>query len=73
MAMDLELSLTGTVPGHISHTLFCYVLNLEDPLHLHVDTTIKVSPPSVACVKQLYVVNLKLRPPVENNCLKTLE
>ena len=42
MAMDLELSVTGTEPGHISHTLYCYVLNLAEPLHLHVDTTIKV-------------------------------
>lgn len=41
MAMDLELSITGTEPGHISQTLFCYVLNLLEPLHLHVDTTIK--------------------------------
>ncbi|KAK7508441.1 hypothetical protein BaRGS_00000007 [Batillaria attramentaria] len=41
MAMDLELSLTGSEPGHISHTLFCYVLNLEEPLHLHVEADIK--------------------------------
>ncbi|KAL8567948.1 hypothetical protein ACOMHN_029123 [Nucella lapillus] len=41
MAMDLELCVTGTEPGHISHTLFCYILNLDEPLHLHVDTTIK--------------------------------
>ncbi|XP_076461366.1 deleted in lung and esophageal cancer protein 1-like isoform X2 [Babylonia areolata] len=41
MAMDLELSVTGTQPGHISHTLYCFVLNMEEPLHLHVDTTIK--------------------------------
>lgn len=42
MAMDLELSVTGSEPCHISHTLFCYVHNMDEPLHLHVDTDIKV-------------------------------
>ncbi|KAK7110848.1 deleted in lung and esophageal cancer protein 1-like isoform X2 [Littorina saxatilis] len=41
MAMDLEVGITGSEPGHIIHTLFCYVLNLDEPLHLHVDATIK--------------------------------
>ena len=42
MAMDLELSITGAQPGHISHTLLCIVGSLQQPLHLLVDANIKV-------------------------------
>ena len=43
MAMDLEISITGVEPGNINHTLFCYVMNMAEPLHLHVQATIKVN------------------------------
>ncbi|PVD31091.1 hypothetical protein C0Q70_10369 [Pomacea canaliculata] len=41
MAMDLEVSITGCAPGHISQTLYCSVLNLDEPLHLHIEADIK--------------------------------
>ncbi|XP_012940303.1 deleted in lung and esophageal cancer protein 1 [Aplysia californica] len=41
MAMDLEVSITGIEPGKISHTLLCYVMNMAEPLHLHVDAHFK--------------------------------
>ncbi|RUS82779.1 hypothetical protein EGW08_009443 [Elysia chlorotica] len=41
MAMDLEISITGVEPGTISHTLYCYVMNMPEPLHLHVQATVK--------------------------------
>lgn len=41
MAMDLEISITGVEPGIINHTLFCYVMNMAEPLHLHVQATVK--------------------------------
>ena len=36
MAMDMELCtrITGPESGKIDHTLYCHVMNLEDPLHL---------------------------------------
>ena len=34
MAMDMELCITGPEPGKIDHTLYCHVMNLEEPLHL---------------------------------------
>ena len=42
MAMDMELSITGPEPGKIDHTLYCHVMNLEEPLHLHVQAEFKV-------------------------------
>lgn len=42
MAMDLELSITGSEPGKVDKTLYCYVMNLEEPLHLHVEAEFKV-------------------------------
>ena len=42
MAMDMELSITGPEPGRIDHTLYCHVMNLEDPLHLQVQAEFKV-------------------------------
>ncbi|KAL4222937.1 Deleted in lung and esophageal cancer protein 1 [Mactra antiquata] len=41
MAMDMEMSITGTEPGKIDHTLYCHVMNLEDPLHLQVQAEFK--------------------------------
>ncbi|XP_060555800.1 deleted in lung and esophageal cancer protein 1-like isoform X2 [Ruditapes philippinarum] len=41
MAMDMELSITGTEPGKIDHTLYCHVMNLEEPLHLQVQAEFK--------------------------------
>lgn len=41
MAMDLEVSITGVEPGTISHTLQCYIMNLPEPLHLHVEADFK--------------------------------
>ncbi|XP_056008414.1 deleted in lung and esophageal cancer protein 1-like isoform X2 [Ostrea edulis] len=41
MAMDLELSITGSEPGKVDKTLYCYVMNLEEPLHLHVEAEFK--------------------------------
>ena len=32
--MDMELCITGPEPGKIDHTLYCHVMNLEEPLHL---------------------------------------
>ena len=34
MAMDMELCITGPEPGKIDHTLYCHVMNLEEPFHL---------------------------------------
>jgi hypothetical protein len=42
MAMDLELSITGSEPGKVDTTLYCYVMNLDEPLHLHVEADFKV-------------------------------
>ena len=42
MAMDMELSITGPKPGRIDHTLYCHVMNLEEPLHLQVVAEFKV-------------------------------
>ncbi|WAQ94651.1 DLEC1-like protein [Mya arenaria] len=41
MAMDMELSITGPQPGQIDHTLYCHVMNLEEPLHLQVQAEFK--------------------------------
>ncbi|XP_033743778.1 deleted in lung and esophageal cancer protein 1-like isoform X2 [Pecten maximus] len=41
MAMDLELGITGGTPGKINHTLYCHVMNLAEPLHLHVEAEFK--------------------------------
>ncbi|KAL5006767.1 hypothetical protein ScPMuIL_015573 [Solemya velum] len=41
MAMDMELSITGVEPGKLSHTLYCYVMNMTEPLHLHVECDFK--------------------------------
>ncbi|XP_071102579.1 deleted in lung and esophageal cancer protein 1-like [Haliotis cracherodii] len=41
MAMDLELSLTGVEPGKISTTLYCFVMNMDDPLALHIEAEMK--------------------------------
>ena len=43
MAMDLELSITGSEPGKVDQTMYCYVMNLDDPLHLHVEAEFKVN------------------------------
>jgi hypothetical protein len=42
MAMDMEISVTGSEPGKVSETLYCYVMNLDEPLHLHVEADFKV-------------------------------
>ena len=42
MAMDMELCITGPGPGKIDHTLYCHVMNLEEPLHLQVQAEFKV-------------------------------
>ena len=42
MAMDMELCITGPEPGKIDHTLYCHVMNLEEPLHLQVQAEFKV-------------------------------
>ncbi|XP_060064823.1 deleted in lung and esophageal cancer protein 1-like [Ylistrum balloti] len=41
MAMDLELGITGGTPGKIKHTLYCHVMNMAEPLHLHVEAEFK--------------------------------
>ena len=41
--MDLELGLTGVEPGKISTTLYCYVMNMDEPLALHVEFEVKVT------------------------------
>ncbi|XP_021361346.1 deleted in lung and esophageal cancer protein 1-like isoform X1 [Mizuhopecten yessoensis] len=41
MAMDLELGITGAMPGKINHTLYCHVMNMTEPLHLHVEAEFK--------------------------------
>lgn len=41
MAMDMEISVTGSEPGKVSETLYCYVMNLDEPLHLHVEADFK--------------------------------
>ncbi|XP_061179869.1 deleted in lung and esophageal cancer protein 1-like isoform X2 [Saccostrea echinata] len=41
MAMDLELSITGSEPGKVDQTMYCYVMNLDEPLHLHVEAEFK--------------------------------
>ncbi|XP_041367117.1 deleted in lung and esophageal cancer protein 1-like [Gigantopelta aegis] len=41
MAVDLELGLTGVEPGKISTTLYCYVMNMDEPLALHVEFEVK--------------------------------
>ncbi|XP_069130810.1 deleted in lung and esophageal cancer protein 1-like isoform X4 [Argopecten irradians] len=41
MAMDLELGITGATPGKINHTLYCHVMNMAEPLHLHVEAEFK--------------------------------
>ncbi|XP_053374594.1 deleted in lung and esophageal cancer protein 1-like isoform X2 [Mercenaria mercenaria] len=41
MAMDMELSITGPEPGKIDHTLYCHVMNLEEPLHMQVQAEFK--------------------------------
>ena len=43
MAVDLELGLTGVEPGKISTTLYCYVMNMDEPLALHVEFEVKVT------------------------------
>lgn len=50
MAMDLELSVTGAEPGKVSETIYCYVMNLDDPLHLHVEAEFKVFTGIVICM-----------------------
>jgi hypothetical protein len=40
--MDMEISVTGSEPGKVSETLYCYVMNLDEPLHLHVEADFKV-------------------------------
>ena len=42
MAMDMELCITGPETGKIDHTLYCHVMNLEEPLHLQVQAEFKV-------------------------------
>ena len=42
MAMDMEISITGSEPGKVNETLYCYVMNLDEPLHLHVEADFKV-------------------------------
>ena len=42
MAMDMELCITGPEPSKIDHTLYCHVMNLEEPLHLQVQAEFKV-------------------------------
>ncbi|XP_064614552.1 LOW QUALITY PROTEIN: deleted in lung and esophageal cancer protein 1-like [Liolophura sinensis] len=41
MALDLELSITGSHPGKIDQTLLCFVDNLQEPVHLHVEAEFK--------------------------------
>ena len=33
---------SGPEPGKIDHTLYCHVMNLEEPLHLQVQAEFKV-------------------------------
>ncbi|XP_013414779.1 deleted in lung and esophageal cancer protein 1 [Lingula anatina] len=39
--MDCELSVTGTAPGKINHTLMCHIDNLDQPVPLHIEAEIK--------------------------------
>ena len=39
---ELEVSVSGSVPGKICHTLKCHVQHLSVPLYLPVDAYIKV-------------------------------
>ncbi|CAG2230526.1 unnamed protein product [Mytilus edulis] len=41
MAMDMEISITGAEPGKVIDNLYCYVMNLDEPLHLHVEADFK--------------------------------
>ena len=41
--LDLELSVSGSEPCKIDHTLHCHVHHLEEPLMLHVKAQIKAS------------------------------
>ena len=40
--MDMELCITGPGPRNIDHTLYCHVMNLEEPLHLQVQAEFMV-------------------------------
>ena len=42
MAMDMEISITGAEPGKVIDNLYCYVMNMDEPLHLHVEADFKV-------------------------------
>ncbi|ESO99858.1 hypothetical protein LOTGIDRAFT_238688 [Lottia gigantea] len=41
MAIDLEISVTGVKPGKLNHTIYCQVLNMDQPLPLHVEGEFK--------------------------------
>ena len=61
MAMDMELCITGSEPGKIDHTLYCHVMNLEEPLHLQVLAEFKVLLTLYALMEStflFYIINL---------------
>ena len=45
--MDFELTVTGSVPGKVDHTLLCDIHHLAEPLMLHVEAEIKVGAKSL--------------------------
>lgn len=51
MAMDMEISVTGSEPGKVNETLYCYVMNLDEPLHLHVEAEFKVRKERILPIK----------------------
>lgn len=40
--LDLELTLSGSSPGKITHSLLCYIHHQKEPLTLYVEAEIKV-------------------------------
>ena len=43
--LEFELSVSGSKPGKLTHTLQCLIQHLEEPLMLAVHAEIKVMPP----------------------------
>ena len=39
---DFEVTVCGSCPGKIDHTLLCHVQHLSEPLTLHIEAEIKV-------------------------------
>ena len=40
--MDFDVTVTGSQPGKVDHTLKCHVHHLDEPLMLHIEAEIKV-------------------------------